>query len=162
MAASNRNKGLLLLCLGAACVIALIVLYKRLSTSAETIGRSQFGTVAITMSNGIVIYARRESRGLNYDVLSLSPNANPCATANPETDYIFRYDGSPLYLGHGQGDLTVYRYGSVEIPKSPPTSVTVNVKHLTFDEFQSVRESYQKRNIEKLEVLLNTNADGCQ
>jgi hypothetical protein len=161
MAASNRNKGLLL-CLGAACVLALIVLYERLSTSAETVGRSQFGTVAIPMPNGVVIYGRRESRGLNYDVLSLSPNPNPCATANPETDYIFRYDGSPLYLGHGQNDLTVYRYGSVEVPKSQLPSATINLKHLTFDEFQSVRESYQKKNIEKLDVPLNMSAGGCQ
>ena len=142
--------------------IGVVFGYVMLTKHIEDIGHSQFGTVAIPLGSGKVIYARREGRGLNYDVLALSPDPNPCAHANPQTDYVFRYDGTPLYVTQTQAGLEVYRYGSVESPRSESISMDVNIKRLTFEGFQSLEKTYQERNIRKLEVPFKTDSRGCR
>jgi hypothetical protein len=136
-----------------ACLLFGITLWlRRVGHSLDEIGSSNFGVVEIVMPSGERLYAKREQRGLNYDVTAISPDGNPCSSANPATDYIFRYDGNPIYLGRQQNKLRVYRYGSVQTPTTSATVSKVEVKVLGFGEFRSLQASYRQQDIEKIEI----------
>ena len=49
---------------------------------------SQYGMTTISV-DGKQLYFKRETRGLNYDTIVLSPNNNYCSEYNPETDFRF-------------------------------------------------------------------------
>ncbi len=136
--------------------------YKDFTKHIDEIGHSQFRTVAIPLGSSKVIYARREGRGLNYDVLALSPDPNPCSHANPHTDYIFRYDGTPLYVAQTKTGLEVYRFGSVELPYSGATAIDVEIKRLPIEEFRSIVGTYNERHIRKVDVSFTTDSRGCR
>jgi hypothetical protein len=72
-------------------VVALVVLcacvaaYRGISNWMYS---SNFGRLVIKLENGKRIYAVRESRGLNGEILSFTENPDGCMPANPATDYI--------------------------------------------------------------------------
>jgi len=152
MAANKSSKGFAVFGCLVAVVLGLSIAYIVSTRGVDNIGHSQFGTVEIPLGSGKVIYARREVRGLNYDVLALSPDSNTCAHANPQTDIIFRYDGTPLYLTRNRVGVAVYRYGSVEIPRSAPSLTGIEVEQVNFTDFKSLEKTYQQLHIRKLEV----------
>jgi hypothetical protein len=98
-------------------LVVALVFFLRLGARVDDIGASRFGMQMLEMPNGRQLYAKREVRGQNFDVVALSANANPCEPANPETDLIFRYDGNPLMISRSGDDLIVLRTGSYEEPK---------------------------------------------
>jgi hypothetical protein len=98
-------------------LLVALVFFLRLGRRIDDIGASRFGMQTIEMPNGRQLYAKREVRGQNFDVVAISGNANPCEPANPEMDLIFRYDGNPLMVSRSGDNLIVFRAGAYEEPK---------------------------------------------
>lgn len=142
--------------------IMLVGVFWYMTRGFGQIGQSQFGMVALSPSGGAPLYAHREVRGLNYDVVTLSPSSEFCSTPNLQTDYLLRYDGSPLYLSQHQGRTVVYRYGSIELPKAMQNNCGVAIEQLTFKEFQVLKQTYRSRGIERIDVPVAAGASLCR
>lgn len=109
-------------------LLVALVFFLRLGARVDDIGTSRFGMQTIEMPNGRQLYAKREVRGQNFDVVAISGNANPCEPANPGMDLIFRYDGNPLMISRSGDNLIVLRTGAYEEPKQRIPNL--EVKHV--------------------------------
>jgi hypothetical protein len=161
---SRMNSSVIrLLSVSVAFLVLLVAIFYLVITSGwGDIGASSFGQVAISLPSGRVFYARREARGFNYDVLAVSPDPHPCAHANPESDFILRYDGTPLYLEVKDNAVTILRYGGIEAPRSQFGMNGVTVNQLTFEEFQQLKKSYQEKHIRRLSIPLGGTRGDCR
>jgi hypothetical protein len=78
------------------------------------------------------LYAKREVRGQNFDVVAISKNLKACESANPYIDLIFRYDANPLAVSKSGETLIVFWAGTYEPPKQPIPNVIVNQANPSF------------------------------
>ena len=70
-------------------LLVAFVCFTKLGAKADDIGASRFGMHVITMPQGNEIYAKREVRAQNFDVVAISKNPKVCESANSDTDLIF-------------------------------------------------------------------------
>jgi len=114
-----------LIAIGFGVVILAFVFLRHLVLDLNEIGASRFGEKVIQLGNGSRIYIKRETRGLNYDVVAVSKNQNVCVSADPETDLVFKYDVSPLAISQSEDMLLIFWAGGVNQPKHPLSGVVV-------------------------------------
>ena len=66
---------------------------------------SKYGLYELKTPTGEILFLRREARGLNWDQLSLTKNANVCDAPDKSYDYIFPEAGTTLYYRFEGSDL---------------------------------------------------------
>src|SRR6266446_246048 len=73
----------------------------------------QYAVSKLDLPNGKAIYFKREVRGLlgNYDVVAISPNSDPCASVNDDTDYCICFDRQYVYYKL-EGDTLHFYYAT--------------------------------------------------
>ena len=116
----------------------------------DEIGASSFGERVISLRDGSRIYLKREARGLNFDVVSVSENANICDSANPGTDLIFKYDANPLTISQSEGRPIIFWAGAFSRPKNPLAQVLV--KNVRPDSLSSGDKASMK--VEQIDIPL--------
>ena len=85
--------GVVVCTLGTAAIVFFILPSYSSYSSAFS---SQYGKVEIVVKSK-PLYFRREARGLNFDEVILSPNADVCAEYNPELDIRFTSIDTTIY-----------------------------------------------------------------
>ena len=115
---------------------------------------SQYSISKLDLPNGKAIYFKREVRGItgNYDVVAISPNGDPCASVNDDTDYCicswreyvyYKLDGDTLHLYYATADhaptKTVF----------PIKVVNHEINIMKVDEF---KRTYAKDGITRLDL----------
>ena len=89
-----------------ACIMVLFIRWLR-----EPLFPLQHGIKQVALTNGQVLYLKREAAGLFYDRLGLSMNGERCKRLDENRDYIFTSMGAevfPVYFIPGAGMITVY------------------------------------------------------
>jgi len=152
MAEVTRKRVFLLSVLAviAGFLLVAMVFLLRLRKTVGEIGASRFGIQKIGMPQSGVLYAKRETRGQNFDVVAISRNPNACESANPNTDLIFKYDGNPLTFTRSGDTLIVLRRGGYEMPKQGLANV--EVKQIGPGEIET--ESSSAKKIQSIDIPL--------
>jgi hypothetical protein len=114
-----------LVSIGLCALLAALGFSLYIGSQLDEIGASIFGERMIQLSNGSRMYLKREARGLNFDVVAISSNPDICASANSETDLIFRYDANPLTVSQSPESLTILWDGGFSQPKHSLPNVIV-------------------------------------
>jgi hypothetical protein len=122
----QKASRILIIMLGSLLVIAIgaLIRWSRVGVRINNIGASYYGIRPINSPQG-QLYAKREARGQNFDVVAISKNPSICTPANPDTDLIFRYDADPLLVSESPDTLFVYWSGAVAQPKTSLPGVIV-------------------------------------
>jgi hypothetical protein len=141
-----RNLTLFISCL------ALIVL----SACSVPDFASEYAISKLDLPNGKTVYFKREVRGINgnYDVVAISPNSDPCASVNDDTDYCicawrefvyYKLDGDTLHLYYATTD---------HVPAKPFPIKVVNheINVMKLDEF---KRSYAAQGITRLDLVVD-------
>ena len=116
----------------------------------------QYAISKLDLPNGKTIYFKREVRGINgdYDVVAISPNSDPCASVNNDTDYCicswrefvyYKLDGDTLHLYYSTAD---------HIPTKPFPIKVVNheINIVKVDEF---KRDYLSQGITRLDMVVD-------
>jgi hypothetical protein len=134
-------------------LVAALVFFLRLGAKVDDIGASRFGLQVITMPQGDEIYAKREVRGQNFDVVAISKNPKVCESANPHTDLIFKYDANPLTISKSGDTLIVFWTGTL---KQPTRAIgNVLVKQARPDTQSSNVGNIDTRNVQLIDIPLD-------
>src|SRR5437016_4419804 len=115
----------------------------------------EYAISKLDLSNGQAIYFKREVRGINgnYDVVAISPNGDPCASMNRDTDYSISESESVYYKLEGDA-LHLYFSTATGSPARPFPVKLVNheINNMDFDKF---KRSYLSRGITRLDLVVD-------
>lgn len=115
-----------------------------------------YGLKLIESPSGEKFYFRREARGFNYDLLSLSKNSDYCSKPNGNTDIIFEGLGPIiLFYKFENNELHLYLSRAVKVPVNFSDKVSVIQHDLSNPEFIEMGQTYKIIGLEKVEVLLD-------
>jgi hypothetical protein len=118
--------------------------------------RPKYGVFSLRASGGETLYFKREVRGLNYDVLTLSVDKDHCKKPDPSRDYVFDDLGPHTIYYRIEGDvLTLY----LTIPATPPrnfqSQIKVEQREMAPLEFAKVANNHKERGLTLLDVPLD-------
>jgi hypothetical protein len=128
MVEAISRKRIVLICASAAglgLLVVAVMFLLRLGAKVDDIGASRFGIRRIATVEGEELWAKREVRVQNFDVVAISKNLKVCESANPDTDLIFKYDANPLTVSKSGETLIVFWTGTFEQPKQAIPNVVV-------------------------------------
>jgi hypothetical protein len=115
----------------------------------------EYGIVNLKISPSQEVYFKREVRGLNYDVLVLSPSSDHCEKPNPKSDYIFRGGPAEIYYKIEDGALTLF----LTIEATPPESGSFPIKIVQNKvhplDFVDLKKNYENRGLKRLDVKID-------
>jgi hypothetical protein len=115
--------------------------------------RVAVGLYPIKLSNGSCVYLKREARGLSYDVVGLSENADPCVALNPDSDYIYSEMGPfDVYYAVSDREITLYSTSELRVPPHPSGELQVRNVRLLPLQFRDFRETYPTKGISRVLV----------
>ena len=115
-----------------------------------------YGVQLIQSPNGEKLYFRRDTRGLNYDSLSLSRNSNYCAEPDPNEAVIFNGHGDqPVFYKFEGNTLHIFDGGYIKMPPHFSDKVSVVVHKISNPEYIALEQNYQKKGLERSEVPAN-------
>jgi hypothetical protein len=115
-----------------------------------------YGSLRIQAPSGEEFYFRRQTRGLNYDALSLSSNPNVCVKPDPDNALIFRSLGPVEVFYKFEGnELHLYKMSTVDLPKNFSKTIKLVLHDITNPEFIALRKSYADKGLEISTVPLN-------
>ena|SRR5260370_2409439 len=116
----------------------------------------EYAISKLDLPNGKTIYFKREVRGItgNYDVLAISPNGDPCTSANRDTDYRISECQSVYYKV--EGDTLHLYYATAGEPTSknnfPVKVVNHEINIMGVDEF---KRNYSSQGITRLDLVVD-------
>ena len=116
---------------------------------------SEYAIAKLELPNGKTIYFKREARGItgNYDVLAISANGDPCASANRDTDYRISECESIYYKLEGDTLHLYYATAGDPPAKNFPVKVVNNeINIMKVDEF---KRNYSSQGITRLDLVVD-------
>lgn len=115
----------------------------------------RYGSVSVTVGDTIVFF-KRESSGLNYDVVHLSASPSLEDLRGAKGDYVDSdYAAETLYFRVAAAELHVFTGGTLYEPKTGAFPVRVVVHHLTPLEWADLRKHPEKYGATVLDVPLH-------
>jgi hypothetical protein len=110
------------------------------SIGCSDLGSSRYGLVALNVPPAEELYFRREARGLNFDQLSITRNADVCAKTDRSQDIVFVGSNThPFYKIVGN-EVHIYVGIVPEIPLGFGTSTKIIFHEINNGEFLNYRE----------------------
>lgn len=113
---------------------------------------TQRGVLPVELPDGTHVYFKREVRGHNYDALWISADADPCRSAEPRTDYIYRAMG-PLVVFYSAREAGLTTYSTTTLDK-PSDAGSLHVVNYVLQPlaFQELSRTYHERHLLKAAV----------
>ena len=157
MARSNGKRRMIqtgFVAVGLAVIAVGVIWFLHLGSQFNEIGAPRFGMRSFMLRNGSHIFVKREVRGQNFDVVSISKDSNECKSANPETDLIFKYDANPLTISQSGDTLVVFWNGAFGQPKQPIPDVVV--KQSTTGSIPFASGETDSRSVQSIDIPLDS------
>lgn len=96
------------------------------------------------------IYLRKESRGLNYDVTTITKNSQYQYKPNPKEDYVYGSSGTPIFFNLTGDTLIVYTYTLAKTPSQMTTKFKIKQIELNRFAIDSLFKSYKHKGLDIL------------
>lgn len=117
----------------------------------------EYALAKLELPNGRAIFFKREVRGINgnYDVVAISPNADPCVSVNDDTDYCicswreyiyYKLEGETLHLYYATADHSPAKH---EFP------VRVVNHEIHPKDAEQFKRTYSERGITRLDLAID-------
>lgn len=116
----------------------------------------RYGIAEVKIAGKQPLYFKREVRGMNYDVICLSTNKDPCAGADSKYDYVFSNSARErLYYKIENNSLVLFDTVA-EVP-SDKRRFQINVipKELHPLDFAELQKAPEKQSVYYLDVKLD-------
>ena len=103
----------------------------------------EYGLVSVKARGGRSVYLKRETRGLNYDVILISGSDDPCERPDISRNYVSSTAGPHVmfYAHDGSDDLTIFTTGPFKSEPPPLTSVPAKLVYL---DLETRNEAYRQ------------------
>lgn len=111
-----------------------------------------YGLLAIESPSGKKLYFRREVRGLNYDLLSLSEKNNYCSKPDPQTSLIFRTIDPHAFYKFNENELHIYTMADVTKPTKLADGIELVVHAIGNQQYIHMKEDYLEMGLQRVEV----------
>lgn len=117
----------------------------------------RYGMAEVKIPGKQPLYFKREVRWMNYDVLCLSTNKDPCAGADSKYDYVFsNFGGERIYYKIEDNSLVLLDTGTTEVPSDKGRfQINVIPKQLHPLDFAELQKAPEKQSVSYLDVKLD-------
>lgn len=116
----------------------------------------KYGITEVKIPGKQPLYFKREVRGMNYDVLCLSANKEPCAGADSKYDYVFsNFGGERIYYKIENDSLVLFDIWTETPSDKGRFQVNVIPKQLSPLDFAELKKAPEKQGISYLDVKLD-------
>src|SRR6266542_1087224 len=119
--------------------------------------RSEYAVARVDLRNGQSIYFKREVRGINgdYDVVAISPNGDPCASVNDDTDYCICSWREYVYYKLDGDTLHLYYATANHAPIKQPFPIKVVNHEVAPIDAQDFKRKYSGMGITRLDLAVS-------
>ena len=143
-----------LLCLAKTCVWLFAIFFSGACSLPDF--SPEFAIASVKLSSGQILYFKREVRGINgnYDVIVISANSDPCASADDKADYRLCSGREDVYYKL-DGD-TLHLYGSTVCgaPTQFPLQLKVEDHEIHPLDRNRFKQDYPKQGINRLVLTI--------
>ncbi len=116
----------------------------------------KYGITEVKIAGKQPLYFKSEVRGMNYDVLCLSTNEDPCAGADSKYDYVFsNFGGERIYYKIENDSLVLFDTWTKTPPDKGRFQVNVIPKQLQPLDFAELKKTPEKQSVSYLDVKLD-------
>ena len=123
--------------------------------SGDELSPYLYGIAEVKIAGKQSLYFKREVRGMNYDVLCLSTNKDPCAGADSKDDDVFsNFGGERVYYKIENDSLVLFSWTKTPSDKGR-FQINVIPKELDPLERVELKKAPEKQGISYLDVKLD-------
>ncbi|HJQ24165.1 MAG TPA: hypothetical protein VKA60_09645 [Blastocatellia bacterium] len=133
-------------------IVIILVLLALTACTSNQKAAVEYGVTSVNI-NGQELYFKRARRGLDYDLLILSPNKDHCAIENPEADYRFEgFTPNAIYYKVEGNSLQLYSQTQLLKPEKVHDKVKVLHFHMSPSDAAEMSERYKDKGLALLKV----------
>jgi len=116
----------------------------------------KYGIAEVKIAGRQPLYFKREVRGMNYDVVCLSTNKDPCAAADSKYDYVFANSGGERVYYKIENDSLVLFSNWIGTPSDKGRfQINVIPKDLNPLDLAELQKAPEKQSVSYLDVKLD-------
>ncbi len=115
----------------------------------------EYGVMSLDGSQGQKLYFKREVRGQNYDVLTLSTDDDYCREPDETKDYVFGAHATKIFYKQSAGQLDLYMTSPSKTPTEFDSAIRITQHRLSPLEFAELDKNYRELGYVLIDVKLD-------